>query len=81
MRYRKIRQWMIEQNRIETGECLPYKYDWHGKTKRAIKEGTNYSIMIRYRRMWLNTLVDRRSLRRNPRIHIRINSRSNPCLF
>lgn len=74
---RKIRQWMIEQNRIETGQCLPLRYEIGGRHKLAFKTGTQYSYMIQYKRFWLENVVQRRSQRDSKRylINMRINNR------
>lgn len=59
MRKRKIRQWMREQYRIETGRCLPYRYE----NKLCVSVGTDYYYMITNKRKWLKEVVDGRCLR------------------
>lgn len=78
MRNRKLRNWMIEQHRIETGVSLPYRYKLSGKKDfLALKVGTNYSYMIQHKRMWMNTVVNKRSRRTDAFfLHYKINFRS-----
>jgi hypothetical protein len=61
MRKRKLRIWMLEQNRIETGVCLPLHY----QGKLCINPGTTYAYYIRGKRDWLAHIVFVRSVIRS----------------